>query len=597
VALAGFAAAAFVFGPGETRGGDMHAPPNVILVLADDVGYGDLACHGHPDLRTPNLDRLHARSVRLTDFHVDPTCSPTRAALLTGRYSSRTGVWHTIMGRSFLRRDEVTLADVFAASGYRTGMFGKWHLGGNYPFRPHDRGFEQAVYHGNGGIGTVSDYWGNDKHDDVYFRNGRPDRFAGFSADVFFDQAMKFMARRDERPFFVYLATNVAHRPWNVPREHVEPYLERGVDELLAHGYGTITRLDENVGRLIAFLDECGLTDNTIVVFLTDNGSANAAFNAGMRGAKGSVYDGGHRVPCFVRWPKGGIDGGRDVEPITAHVDLLPTLVELCNLREPPGLKRDGRSLVPLLRGQTDGWPSRTLFVHSQRIEHPERWRNSAVMTDRWRLINGRELYDMKADPGQQSDMAAKYPQVVQLFRQRYLAWWNNISTRFDEYCPIVIGSDEQRVIWLTSDDWHEVDGELAWNQTHVRRGVRGNGFWAVEIARDGLYALTLRRWPKEVDRPITAALPPEPDDPGISIAPEPESAYAPVRGGRAIEATSARLRIGPIDLTKPIPDEAAAVAFEVELKAGPTRLAAWLVDAQGDARGAYYVYVEGPLR
>jgi arylsulfatase A-like enzyme len=213
-------------------------PPNVVLVVTDDQGYGDLGCHGNPILRTPNLDALYRQSVRLTDFHVGPTCAPTRASLMTGRYCNRTGVWHTIMGRSLLRRDEVTMADVFAAGGYRTGIFGKWHLGDNYPFRPQDRGFHEVLVHGGGGVGQTPDTWGNDYFDDTYLHNGTPEKFSGYCTDVWFDGAMRFIEANRDRPFFAYLATNAPHSPYNVSERYSRPLQGQGRPErqLLRHG-------------------------------------------------------------------------------------------------------------------------------------------------------------------------------------------------------------------------------------------------------------------------------------------------------------------------------------------------------------------------
>jgi len=550
--------------------------PNVILVITDDQGYGDLACLGNPVIQTPNLDRLYAQSIRLADFHVDPTCSPTRSALLTGRYSSRTGVWHTIMGRSLLRKDEVTMADIFTAGGYRTGIFGKWHLGDNYPFRPQDRGFDEVLIHGGGGVGQGPDYWGNDYFNDTYRYNGKLKAFKGYCTDVFFDNAMKFIEANKGRPFFCYLSTNAPHAPYNVATEYSQPYRDKGVPDNQANFYGMITNIDQNIGRLMRRLKELNLEENTILIFMTDNGSS-GDFSAGMRGKKGSQYEGGHRVPCFIRWPS-AIKGGRDVSQLTAHIDLLPTLIELCGLSKPYGVKFDGTSLLPLLRSKngkskiedrkSSNWSDRTLFVHSQRIEHPEKWRTSAVMTERWRLINGKELYDVKADPGQKSDIADKHPEVVRKLRQSYEDWWADICKRFDEYCCIVIGSDKENPSRLMSHDWHSPNP--AWSQDAVRSVSEANGFWAVEVARDGTYEFALRRWPAEVDKPIGSAIP----------------------GGKAIDATSARLKIANVDETKPIPEDAHAVTFRVQLKAGKTQLQTWFIDDKGTSRGAYYVYV-----
>jgi len=542
--------------------------PNVVLVMTDDQGYGDLSCHGNPHLKTPTIDELHAESVRLTNFHVGPTCSPTRASLMTGRYCNRTGVWHTIMGRSLLRKDEVTMSDVFAAGDYKTAIFGKWHLGDNYPFRPQDRGFQEVLVHGGGGVGQTPDYWGNDYFDDTYWHNGQPRKFTGYCTDVWFDGAMKFIEANKDRPFFCYIPTNAPHGPFNVAEKYSKPFEEMGLEKRQAAFYGMIANIDENMGRLEKKLRALGLRDNTILIFMTDNGTAGGVAG-GMRGRKGSEYDGGHRVPCFIRWPRGGLIGGLDINRLTAHIDLLPTLVELCGLEKPRGVKLDGDSLAPLLMEPRADWPDRALVVDSQRIEHPEKWRKSAAMTDRWRLVNGKKLYDMKVDPAQRDDVARAHQDVVQELRAVYEKWWADTSKRFDEYCESIIGSDNENPARLACHDWHAPD--IPWNQGHIRAGLESNGFWAVEIARDGTYEFSLRRWPAELNKPITASIP----------------------GGKAISAASDRLKIANVDMTKPVPQDAVAVTFQAELTAAKTRLQTWFTDDAGTSRGAYYVYAK----
>jgi arylsulfatase A-like enzyme len=535
--------------------------PNVVLLLTDDQGYGDLGCHGNPVIKTPQLDKLFAQSVRLTNFHVDPTCSPTRSALMTGRYSSRTGVWHTVMGRSLLRKDEVTMADMFAANGYRTGIFGKWHLGDNYPFRPQERGFHEVLTHGGGGIGNTPDFWGNNYFNDALRHNGKLEKYTGYCTDVFFTAALEFIEQNKDRPFFAYIPTNAPHVPLNVAEKYSQPYLDKGLSVPLARFYGMIANIDENLARLTGKLKELGLEDNTILIFMTDNGSATGAgsggFNAGIRGFKGSEYDGGHRTPCFLRWP-GKLPAGRDVARLTAHIDVLPTLLDLCSLPKPDKVTFDGRSLRPLLEDK-GAWPERTLLVHSQRIDHPEKWRKCAVMTDRWRLINGKELYDTQADPGQEKDVADGHPRAVADLHAAYEQWYADLSKRFDEYCPIVVGTDAENPSRLCCHDWH---GERALSgQEMVREGVKANGFWAMEVARAGRYEITLRQ------QPAVAAFP--------------------------IQATTARLRIGDKELAKPVPPGSASVVFEVDLKTGQTRLQTWFADKDLDLRGAYYVDVK----
>ncbi|MCD6339127.1 MAG: arylsulfatase [Verrucomicrobia bacterium] len=546
------------------------ARPNVILIMPDDQGYGDLHCHGNAMIRTPAMDRLYAQSVRLTNFHVDPTCSQTRAALMTGRYSTRTGVWHTIMGRSLLAHDEVTMADLFAAAGYKTAMVGKWHLGDNYPMRAEDRGFQEVLRHGGGGIGQTPDYWGNDYFDDVYLHNSKPEQFHGYCTDVFFSHALRFIRANRDRPFFLYLAPNAAHGPYRVPERYRDYYLAKGVPNPMASFYGMIENIDENLGVLMDKLDEWGLAQNTILIFLTDNGtSAGVAggkaaahakwrgFNAGMRGKKGSAYDGGHRVPCFIRWLAGGIGGGKDVRPITAHFDLLPTLAELCGLRVPERVQLDGRSLAPLLRNPQAAWPKRTLFAHVQRQEIPPKWIRSAVMTDRWRLVNGKELYDMSRDPGQQEDVAAEHPDTVARLRREYEAWWRSLTPAFSRYSRIVIGDPHENPSRITCHDWHS--NQVPWDQSLVRRAPWANGYWMIQVAKAGKYRFVLRQ--------------------------QPPQARFPIQGDRA------RIRVNDRQAEAAIPPGATEAALTLDLPSGPAKMQTWFFDSKsGKSRGAFFV-------
>lgn len=547
--------------------------PNVVLVITDDQGYGDLACHGNQIIKTPNLDALHADCVRLTDFHVSPCCTPTRAALMTGQHECRVGAWGTTWGRSLPRRDAPMMADAFAASGYRTGCFGKWHLGDNYPYRPQDRGFQEVLVHGGGGVGQTPDYWGNDYFDDTYFRAGKPEKHKGYCTDIWFDAAMAFIAENREEPFFCYLSTNAPHGPYLVDARYSKPYRERGVSAGQAAFWGMITNIDENVARLRKHLRELDLEEDTILIFMTDNGTSGGAqgpkgFNAGMRGQKGSLFEGGHRVPCFIRWPAGQMTGGRDVDRLAAHLDLLPTLIDLCGLERPEGFRPEGKSIAPLLRGEAKDWPDRTLFVQYRQSPDPPVKRHAAVMTEQWRLVSGKALFDINADPGQKKNVAAEHPQVVEKLIGEYDRWWEGVSKRFGERCHVVLGSDHENPTRLTAFDWHT---STPWNQGHVQAGARTNGFWAVEIAEDGEYEIALRRWPEEIDMPITAAIP----------------------NGKAVPVIRARLKIGDLEVTKPVEKDARAVVFRAHLKPGKTTLQTWLVDNEtGQSWGAYYAYV-----
>ena len=551
--------------------------PNVILIMTDDQGYGDIASHGHPHLITPNMDRLREMSVRLENFHVDPTCSPSRAALMTGRYSGRVGVWHTVMGRNLLREDEITLAEVFRDAGYHTGIFGKWHLGDSYPYGARFRGFNDAIVHYAGGVGQTPDFWGNDYFEDHYNDNGEWRRFQGYCTDVWFSEALRFIRESREQPFFLYLPTNAAHqtRP-HVPERYKALYKEVETNDQLRTFWGMITNIDDNLGVLLNRLEQWGLMDNTILIFMGDNGSTmnvrhypedqqnkwSEKYNAGMRGSKGSHYDGGHRVFCYVYYPSAGIEGGRDIQNITAHIDLMPTLLDICGITEPEGVKFDGISLLPLLAGNGEGWPERTLFLHNQRVLDPVKWKDTSVMTNRWRLVNNTELYDIHMDPGQQNNLIENHPEVADRLRREYDIWWMDISRRFDETTPLYVGTLQQNPVQLNAHDWMTPDlRHIPWNQPHIWDRPLSNGPWHVRIANPGRYNFVLRERPEIAGFPLTAQ--------------------------------QARLRIGDqFDEIKQVVRGTTGIHFEAELMSGDTEIKTWFIENDETSRGAYYVSV-----
>lgn len=568
-------------------------PPDVVVILTDDQGYGDLACHGNPLLRTPHLDDLHRRSVRLVDFHVDPACAPTRAALLTGRYSHRAGVWHVVMGRSLLHPAEVTMAEVFRQGGYRTALFGKWHLGDNYPFRPQDQGFDEVLTLGGGVAGHTPDYWMNDYFDDTYLHNGRWEPVKGYCTGVWFDRARHFLESSPDRPAFVYLALNAPHQPYQVLERFEAPY--RRPEVPVPAFYGMIACIDENVGRFMAWLEASGRSENTLLVFLTDNGTSGGVrtspsgqrtgYDGGMRGAKASPYEGGHRVPCFLRWPGGGLEGGRDVPGLTAHFDLLPTFAELCGIAPPAGVRFDGVSLAPALRGEA-AVPSRTLVTELQLVaSQPEKGRRHAVLSGPWRLVNGTELYDLRTDPRQATDLASRHPREVDRLRAAYESWWDDVAENHGRDCEIALGSPCANPTLLTAYHWNNESGEqrdMPWAHVHIVAGPLQNGFWRVRVDRPGTYAVRLRRWPRETGLAINAQ---------ASFQP-PEKSWHPIVPGN-LTATRARLRLGNIDQTLPVLAGAAEVVFQAELPPGSGCLQTWFLDEAGNSRGAYYVEVE----
>jgi arylsulfatase A-like enzyme len=495
LAQAAFAAAAApLAGSGGCASVHSHQTarrPNVVLILTDDQGYGDFHCHGNDSIRTPNLDRLHDESVRFTQCYVSPVCSPTRSSLMTGRYNYRTGIVDTFQGRSMMYPDEVTIAEVLSRHGYRTGIFGKWHLGDNYPMRPIDQGFEEALVHKGGGLCQPSEPANNSYFDPILQHNGAPEKRTGYCTDIFGNAAIEFIRQRCNRapalqhagdPFFVYLAFNAPHSPLIVDEAYSSPYRTMGLDENTAKTYGMITNLDENVGRLLDALQELRLAENTLVVFLTDNGAAigdgERRYDAGLRGAKGTVYDGGIHVPCFMRWP-GVLRPGKETDRVVAHIDLFPTLLEACGVQDPGGVRLDGRSLMPLLVSENTPWPDRTLYFQWHRGDAPELYRNCAARSQQYKLVNGKELYDMAADPSEKIDVAEAHPDVVAEMRKGCEEWFRDVSsTRGYDPPRIHIGTPHENPSVLTRQDWR---GAESWRDGNV-------GYWEVKVARPGTY-------------------------------------------------------------------------------------------------------------
>lgn len=572
------------------------APTNVVFVMSDDQGYGDLGCTGNTIIKTPHIDQLASESSGLSDYHVAPTCSPTRCSLLTGHWTNRTGVWHTIMGRSMLRENEVTVGQMFADAGYETGMFGKWHLGDNYPYRPEDRGFTEVFRHGGGGVGQTPDIWNNAYFDGSYFHNGEIVPAKGFCTDVFFDRANNFISRcaKEEKPFFAYITTNAPHKPLHCPPKYSAMY--EGQSEDIAAFYGMITNVDDNVGKTRRLIEELGIADDTIFVFTTDNGTASGAnvYNAGMRGAKGSPYEGGHRVPFFLHWPAGGITKQHDVDHLAHAVDIVPTLLAMTGVKKPEGVKFDGVSIAELLDPTKDvDWAERFVITDSQRVRDPIKWRSSSVMSQKYRLINGKELYDIAVDPGQKNDVAKKHPQIVAKMREFYEQWWAELEPTFSQTTEIYLGAPAHPVVSLTAHDWIQ-EVYPPWHQGSIRAADRQQkdsqkltheGHWAVKVVRDGKYQVSLRRWPVESGVAINASLPAEEDVPGAT------KAFRTVPGN-AIDATHGVLRIDDKDLArKPVVGDAEEVVFVTELKQGSYQLAPFFEIKEGEL-GAYYVVV-----
>jgi arylsulfatase A-like enzyme len=515
------AVALFLLGVAAAAAQDQPAKrPNVVLVMSDDQGYGDLGVHGNPIIRTPNIDGMAAKSAVLTQFYVSPVCTPTRSCLMTGRYNYRTRAIDTFRGRAMMDTSEVTIAEMLRGAGYATGIFGKWHLGDCYPMRAIDQGFEMALVHRGGGIGQPSDPPGaEDKYTDpVLFRNGQAEQEKGYCTDVYFSEGMKWAekAAAGGKPFFLYLPTNCPHGPFgDVPPDKYEYYKKQGIAadkfpksdgnpvpramdaDTQARVYAMIENIDDNVGRLLKWLDEKKLTANTLVIFMTDNGRATPGYNAGMRGTKSTIYEGGLRSPFFAYWP-GTLTPGVASNRIAAHIDLTPTFLEICGVKPPADVKLDGKSIWPLLKGQKIAWPERTLFAQGHRGDEPVLYHNFAARNQKWKLVSGTgfnleqlptggpkfELFDMESDPYEMKNAAAEHPDVVAKLKGEYEAWFKDVgSTRPDNYAPprIIVGSPQERTTVLTRQDWRGA----AW-------GPNDEGHWLLDIATPAAYDVKL---------------------------------------------------------------------------------------------------------
>lgn len=485
--------------------------PNILLVMTDDQGFGDFGAHNNPILKTPNLNEFAKTGIWMNNFYVSPVCSPTRSSLMTGQYNYRTGVVDTYIGRSMMRPDVPTVAEALVKNGYRTGLFGKWHLGDCYPMRPEDRGFQETLWHHGGGLSQPSDVPGtNDAtsyFDPTLVKKTKEVKTKGYCSDVFSNAAMEFMSQKSDQPFFAYVAYNAPHGPFQVPDAAAKPYreLKLGVDQFptigqpwankklntaqIANAYGMIANIDDNFGKMIATLKKTNQLENTLIIFMTDNGPGGVRYNSGLRARKGTVYEGGIRVPCYIQWakqfPKPGV-----VEQPTAHIDITPTILDAAGVSA-KGMSFDGRSFLPLLKAPTSPWAERNLFFQWHRGDVPERYRAFAVRGPQYKLVqssNGKEkfeLFDVEADPYETKDLAATKTEEVEKLKKAYDSWFTDVTKLGFAPPKIILGSDKAPMVRLTRQDWRGPDA--GWTPTSI-------GHWQVEFESAGMYEFVIRK-------------------------------------------------------------------------------------------------------
>ncbi|MHB1178880.1 MAG: arylsulfatase [Daejeonella sp.] len=430
----------------KSGGGDKMKKPNIVIILADDQGWGDLSLNGNKNIRTPNVDRLAQQGAQFSSFYVAPLCAPTRAGLLTGRYHYRTGVYGVSRNQEFMNLDEVTLADIFKAAGYRTGAFGKWHNGSQYPYHPNGRGFDEFY-------GFTSGHYAN-YFNTMLDHNGHEVRSKGYITDDLTNKALEFIEKNKNTPFLCYLPYNSPHSPFQVPDEFYDRVRARGIsmyarDSELEENDKTIAALamceniDWNVGKVLRKLDALKLDDNTIVIYMSDNGPNSWRWNGVMKGRKGGVDEGGVRVPFIIRWPK-HIPAGKIVKEGAAYIDILPTLADFAGLSTAASKPIDGLSLKPLLTGKNSQWPNRFLFSS---INKKRSVRKGSY------LAQEGELYDLKTDPGQRNNIAQNFPGIYQPLNDTLQRWYEEIMKNIDPVRWHPVGYSEFPLTVLPSQD------------------------------------------------------------------------------------------------------------------------------------------------
>jgi arylsulfatase A-like enzyme len=558
--------------------------PNVIIILSDDQGYGDLSVNGNPILQTPAFDRLHDESIRMSNFHVSPLCTPTRGQLMTGMDAMHNKASTVLFGRGRIQRDLVTVPEVFKNNGYSTGIFGKWHLGDTYPDRPMDRGFQKALWFKGWGLLSEAEY-DNDYYKTRYMDGLKTVQSSKYCTDLWFDEAMKWMGEMSDKkqPFFTYLSLNVTHGPFYAPEEDYQFYRNKVEDKNTAMFFGMIRNMDTNMARLDKWLEAKGLKENTLVIFMNDNGGTGGikVFNAGMRDKKASHYDGGHRAFCFMRWPKGQLGTPRTISYPTEIQDLLPTFVDLLGFKQDSKYHFDGQSLKPVLTNASKAPDSRMFVVQYMVGNKPKKFGGCVVM-DSWRLVGQNELYDLSKDPGQAQNIADSNPEVLKKMRDYYEQWWSVTMPEAGKIVPVIVGSEKENPVEINSNEWLAESVNTQWAVAQGLGNATG-GEWRLLAEKKGKYLIELSRWPFHLNRALTA------------IGPATAVGGTTLQQGKSlpIDAGTVSLNNVVVSTVKSKPD-ATKISVEINMEAGENTLQAWFKDKDGkDICGAYYVNIK----
>lgn len=469
-----------------------NSSPNVLLIMTDDQGWGDFGVNGNDSIHTPNLDRLAQNSISFDRFFVSPVCAPTRASLLTGRYHLRTGTSWVTHRKEVMRAEEVTIAEALKAEGYRTGIFGKWHNGAQYPNDPLGQGFDEF-------LGFTAGHW-NNYHDPILFHQEEKVRKKGYINDIFTEAAIDWMLKEKETPFFCYLPYNTPHSPFQVPAPYFEKYKAMGLSDKNASVHGMCENIDDNIAKLLQKLEENKMLDNTIIIFLTDNGPNGARYNGGMRGTKASVHEGGMRVPLFIKWGD-RLEAGKVIKPISTHMDIFPTILDLCDVKLDKKIKLDGKSLVPLLEEKTGDWPDRQIY-HIQNSGNGTFY-NSALRNEQHRFVlnqdNSMLLFDMQKDPGQTSNIIDQYPDLKEKYFQDIQAWYQEVSSQGIQPPPIPIGHRAHGTSTLPAPEAKlqgtiQFQGKMGWANDYLVNWSSTKDLisWDLEVAQEDEYEIAI---------------------------------------------------------------------------------------------------------